>query len=161
MAARSLIARPRVGARHRAHKPRCSAGSDTSLIPTFPADPFGPDTISEMGTEHFRARVESAYFAIGCNGAPLTMTRSVKTGRIACGPPKKQPAPRRAPACRPHPNRELRTGVEHRDRAPVLRPARDVVAHRDRAFLAVGDRAHAAGVDAARNQIFAHRLRAL
>ena len=48
--------------------------------------------------------------------------------------------------------------VEHRHRAAVLRPARDVVADRDRTLLAVGDRAHAVGLDAARGQIVAHRL---
>src|SRR5665811_686683 len=53
----------------------------------------------------------------------------------------------------------LRTGVEHRDRAAVLRPAGDVVAHRHRPLLAVGDGAHAVGLDAARDQIIAHALR--
>src|SRR5262245_12725547 len=51
-------------------------------------------------------------------------------------------------------------GVEHRDGAAVLRPARDVVAHRDRPLLAVRDGAHAISVDAARDHIVAHRLRA-
>src|ERR1041385_5826745 len=49
--------------------------------------------------------------------------------------------------------------VEHRDGAPVLRPARDVIAYGDRAFLTVGDGAHAVGGDAARDEIVAHRLR--
>src|SRR5665811_1601802 len=52
----------------------------------------------------------------------------------------------------------LRTGVEHRDRAAVLRPAGDVVADRDRPLLAVGDGAHAVGLDAARDQIVARGL---
>src|SRR3954464_5252028 len=54
----------------------------------------------------------------------------------------------------------LRTRVEHRYRAAVLRPAGDIVTHRDRALLAVGDRAHAVRLDTARGQIVAHRLRA-
>src|SRR5258708_34470262 len=43
-------------------------------------------------------------------------------------------------------------GVQHRDSAAVLRPARDVVAHRDRTFLAVGDGPHPRGIDAPRRQ---------
>src|SRR6185369_14532845 len=50
------------------------------------------------------------------------------------------------------------TGVQHRHRAPVLRPAGDVVAHRDRPLLAVGNRTHAIGFDAARDKILADRL---
>src|SRR4030081_348154 len=49
-------------------------------------------------------------------------------------------------------------GVQHRHRAAVLRPAGDVVTHRYRAFLAVGDRAHPVGIDAARGEIALHRL---
>src|SRR4030081_1497448 len=49
-------------------------------------------------------------------------------------------------------------GVQHRHRAAVLRPAGDVVTHRHRAFLAVGDRAHPVGIDAARGEIALHRL---
>src|SRR5947209_3672081 len=52
----------------------------------------------------------------------------------------------------------LRAGVQHRDRTTVLRPARDVVADRDRALLAVGDRPHPRGIDAARGQEGANRL---
>src|ERR1700704_792793 len=48
---------------------------------------------------------------------------------------------------------ELGAGVEDRHRAAVLRPARYVVADRDRPFLAVGNRAHAMGLHAARDQI--------
>src|SRR5262244_3938025 len=48
--------------------------------------------------------------------------------------------------------------VEHRDGAAVLRPAGDVVAHRDRALLAVGDRPYAVGIDAARDQVVAGHL---
>src|SRR6185503_20526257 len=48
--------------------------------------------------------------------------------------------------------------AEHGDRAAVLRPAGDVVTHRHRALLAVGDRAHAARRDAARGEIVADRL---
>src|SRR5438270_400982 len=49
-------------------------------------------------------------------------------------------------------------GVQHRDRAAVLRPAGDVVAHRDRALLAIGDGAHPVRVDAAGSQEGAYRL---
>src|SRR5207253_4042441 len=52
----------------------------------------------------------------------------------------------------------LRGGAEDRHSAAVLRPARNVVADRDRAFLAVGHRTHAAGLDAARGEIIANRL---
>src|SRR5713101_6576080 len=52
------------------------------------------------------------------------------------------------------------TGTEHRHHPTVLRPAGNVVAHRDRAFLAVGNRAHALRLDAARGEIVAHGLRA-
>src|ERR1035437_1914972 len=52
----------------------------------------------------------------------------------------------------------LGTGVQDRDGAAVLRPARDVVAYRDRAFLAVRDGPHPAGVDAARRQEGTNRL---
>src|SRR5580698_4053774 len=48
--------------------------------------------------------------------------------------------------------------VEHSDGAAILRPAGNVVANRNRPFLAVGDRAHALAGHAARHQIFAHRL---
>src|SRR5262245_7951954 len=40
----------------------------------------------------------------------------------------------------PSPVSLLRAGVENRDRATILRPARDVVADRDRPFLAVRGR---------------------
>src|SRR5205085_8853962 len=39
-------------------------------------------------------------------------------------------------------------GAEHRHSAAILRPAGNVVANRDRAFLAVGDRPHALCRDA-------------
>src|SRR5215470_2640174 len=50
--------------------------------------------------------------------------------------------------------------VENRDGATILRPARNVVADRNRPFLAIRDRAHALGLHATRHQILAHRLRA-
>src|SRR3984893_3879626 len=50
--------------------------------------------------------------------------------------------------------------IQHGDRAAVLRPAGDVVADRNRPFLAVGNRAHARAVDAAGDQIIARDLRA-
>src|SRR5262249_11344952 len=53
-----------------------------------------------------------------------------------------------------------RAGVEHRHDPAVLRPAGDVVTDRDGALLAVGDRAHALRLDAARGEIVAHGLRA-
>src|SRR3954462_13790795 len=52
----------------------------------------------------------------------------------------------------------LRRGAENRHSAAVLRPARNVVTDRDRAFLAVGDRAHTAGLNPARRKIIAHSL---
>ena len=48
--------------------------------------------------------------------------------------------------------------IEHRHRATILRPAGNIVADRDRALLAVGDRAHALRLDAARGEIVAHGL---
>src|SRR5258706_1942254 len=48
--------------------------------------------------------------------------------------------------------------VQHRDGAAVLRTARDVIAHRDRALLAVGDGPHPLGVDAARRHERPNRL---
>src|SRR5581483_7849748 len=72
---------------------------------------------------------------------------------------KSKPAPLRAPArANLRRSRSLRACVQHRDGAAVLRPARDVVTHRDRALLAVGDRAHALRLHAARDQIVAYRL---
>src|SRR5262249_20126885 len=53
-----------------------------------------------------------------------------------------------------------RTGVEHRDRAAVLRPAGYVIAHRDRTLLAVGDGPHARALDPARDQVVPHGLSA-
>src|SRR5689334_151977 len=50
------------------------------------------------------------------------------------------------------------SGIEDADGAAVLRPARDVVAHRDRPFLAVRYGPHAVRLDAARDQIIVHRL---
>src|ERR1700743_2944771 len=44
------------------------------------------------------------------------------------------------------------TGVQHSDGAAILRPARDVVTDRDRAFLAVGDGPHPARIDTARGE---------
>src|SRR5438105_2276046 len=51
-----------------------------------------------------------------------------------------------------------RARVEHGDRPPVLRPAGNIVAYRDRTFLAVGDRAHPVGIDAACGEIIMHGL---
>src|SRR5215218_8149281 len=48
--------------------------------------------------------------------------------------------------------------VEDGDGAAVLRPARDIVAHRHRPLLAVGDRADAGSWDAASGKIVAHHL---
>src|SRR6202171_2866470 len=53
----------------------------------------------------------------------------------------------------------LRALIERRPRAAVLRPAGNLTASRERRLLAVGDGAHALRRDAARRQIFAHRLR--
>src|ERR1700682_5838988 len=52
----------------------------------------------------------------------------------------------------------LRAGVQDRDGAAVLRPARDVVTYRDRAFLAVRDGPHPGGIDAARSEEGPNRL---
>src|SRR5215467_1995316 len=51
-----------------------------------------------------------------------------------------------------------RTSVKHRDGATILRPARDVVTHRNRTLLAVRDRSHPRGFDTARRQVVSHRL---
>src|SRR6185503_2184472 len=48
--------------------------------------------------------------------------------------------------------------VEHGLGAAILRPAGNVVAHRHRALLAVGNRADALGIDAVLGQEVAHRL---
>src|SRR5512135_1595875 len=50
-------------------------------------------------------------------------------------------------------------GIQHRLRATVLRPAGDVVTHRDRPFLAVGDGPHPGSADAMRGQIRLYRGR--
>src|SRR5258705_11805688 len=73
-------------------------------------------------------------------------------------PPKQTRRPE-APAIRSF-DRANASGarVQHRDGAAVLRPARDVIAHRDRAFLAVGDGPHPRGIDAARRQEGPNRL---
>src|SRR5690349_7381810 len=52
----------------------------------------------------------------------------------------------------------LRTRVEHRHCAAILRPAGNVIAHGDRPFLAVRDRAHAVRRHAARDEIVVDRL---
>src|ERR1700761_4973598 len=52
----------------------------------------------------------------------------------------------------------LRAGVKHGDGTTILRPAGDVVTNRDRAFLAVRDRAHPARIDALRGEEGANRL---
>src|SRR6478752_5140940 len=64
----------------------------------------------------------------------------------------------RAPVVMPWWGARLRRGAENRHSAAVVRPARNVVADRDRAFLAVGDRAHTAGLNPARRKIVAHSL---
>src|SRR5215831_1713923 len=72
--------------------------------------------------------------------------------------PQTQPAPDGA-GCPLPPTSSLRTGTEHGHGAAILRPARNVVADRDRPLLAVGDRAHALRLHSARDQIVTHRLR--
>src|SRR5690349_17225716 len=52
----------------------------------------------------------------------------------------------------------LRARVQHRDRTAVLGPAGDVVADRDRAFLAVGNGAHAARIDTMSRHVGFYRL---
>src|SRR3954452_13731918 len=52
----------------------------------------------------------------------------------------------------------LRGRAENCHSAAVLRPARDVVADRDRTLLAIRHGAHAVGLDAARGEIIANRL---
>src|SRR5262249_19090005 len=52
----------------------------------------------------------------------------------------------------------LGTRVEHGDGAPVLRPARYVIAYGDRPLLAVRDGVHALRLDAARGEEFTHGL---
>src|SRR5471032_119601 len=73
--------------------------------------------------------------------------------------PKTKPAPEGAGKTLRKPQ-GLRAGVEDRNGAAVLRPAGDVVADRDRALLAVGDRPHPRRIDTARGEEGAHRLRA-
>ena len=50
-----------------------------------------------------------------------------------------------------------RAAIQDRLRAPVLRPARNVVADGDRPLLAVGDRAHACRAHASAGEIGLHR----
>src|SRR5216684_8747963 len=71
---------------------------------------------------------------------------------------KTKPAPERAGLKLCEKANASRTGVQHRNGAAVLRPARDVIAYRDRAFLAVGDGPHPRGIDAARRQEGPNRL---
>src|SRR5262245_57261518 len=54
----------------------------------------------------------------------------------------------------------LRTDPEHGDCAAILRPAGNIITDRDRPLFTVGDGPHALALDAARDQIVAHRLRA-
>src|SRR6202041_455207 len=61
---------------------------------------------------------------------------------------------------RPRADADLRALIKHRHGAAVLRPARDVVTHRYRPFLAVGDGVHALRHHAARDEIRLHGLRA-
>ncbi len=72
----------------------------------------------------------------GCH--PGLHLRSEVNGRSR----QKQNRRPRAPVLKSGKSDRSGAGVQHRDGAAVLRPARDVVADRDRAFLAVGDRAH-------------------
>src|SRR5476649_1414967 len=55
----------------------------------------------------------------------------------------------------------LRACVENRYRSAVLRPAGDVVTHRHRALLAVGNRPHAACIDTPRCEEAFYGLRTL
>src|SRR3954451_2875240 len=80
-------------------------------------------------------------------------------GRSDSRAPNKTGAPNGAPAMTAT-GAVSGTGVEHRDGTAGLRPAGDVVAHRDRAFLAVGDGPHPVGIDAAGSEESANRLRA-
>src|SRR5580658_519596 len=68
------------------------------------------------------------------------------------------PYRRRSLKIAPENRSALRALVEHRDGAPVLRPAGNIVTQRHRPFLAVGDGAHALRRDAAGDQVLAHRL---
>src|SRR5215471_12036450 len=56
------------------------------------------------------------------------------------------------------PIRRLRTRPEHGHRAAILRPARDVVAHRDRTLLAVRNRPHTVGRNTALGEVITHGL---
>src|SRR5438046_9796412 len=56
--------------------------------------------------------------------------------------------------------RRLRARIEHGDRPAVLRPAGNVVADRDRPFLAVGDRTHPIGIHPAGGEVIMHGMRA-
>src|SRR5262249_44726206 len=96
----------------------------------------------------FSGSCSSARLARSRRHPPATPPRSPKHNRRPMAPVV--PFPRVSPS---------RAGIEHGYRAAVLRPARDVVADRDRALLAVGNRPHALCLDAARDEIIAHRLR--
>src|SRR4030081_2278118 len=83
-----------------------------------------------------------------------------ETNSFAAGHPKTKPAPEGAGENLANKPKASGTGVQDRDGAAVLRPARDVVADRDRALLAIGDCSHPRGIYAARDEEGAHRLSA-
>src|SRR5258705_5820768 len=71
---------------------------------------------------------------------------------------KTQPAPKRRRLPHSPVSDGSGAGVEHRDRAAVLRPAGNVVTHPDRSLLAVGHRAHPVARDPGRGKIVAHHF---
>src|SRR5262245_12467636 len=73
--------------------------------------------------------------------------------------PKSRPAPSWAPVLiSPDGTIRSRARVQHRDRTTILRPAGDIVTHRDRTLLAVGDGPHARRIDTAGGEVLARHL---
>src|SRR5215469_8948250 len=54
--------------------------------------------------------------------------------------------------------RHRAAAAENRHSPPVLRPARDIIAHSDGAFFSIGDRAQTARIDALRSEEVFDRL---
>ena len=94
---------------------------------------FWPD--DEIGVTSKAEHIERAEYAKN-----VTEPNSARSGPAA----KTKPAPEGAGEKILRKSEGSGAGVQHRDGAAVLRPARDVITHRDRTFLAIGDRPHPA-----------------
>src|SRR5260370_19622987 len=104
-------------------------------------------------------KVRYRFQARGSAGWPERAVAAIRNFNDGGPKPPKQTRRPKAPAMRFFERGNASgAGVQHRDSAAVLRPARDVVAHRDRTFLAVGDGPHPRGIDAARRQEGPNRL---